>query len=79
MASLCLVPAGHGPYSAVYGPKAPLRAYRASLLLMQALVAVVLVSVILPGLPQGFTHSSSLGDDPLAHAHFCSLRSTLRC
>ena len=79
MASLCLIPTGHGPYSAVYGPKAPLRAYRASLLLMQALVAIVVLTRNLPMPPPGFTHSASVGHDSLALAHFSSLPSTLRC
>ena len=78
-ASLFLVPAGHGPYSVVYGPKAPLRAYRASQLLLQAVGAIVLHSAIIPALEPGFTYSSSLADDALALTHFHSLPSTLRC
>lgn len=43
IASLCLVPAKHGPYFVVYGPKAPFRAFRASLQLIQAVTAIVTV------------------------------------
>ena len=79
LASFCLVPAGHGPYSAVYGPKAPLRAYRASLQLIQALVAFVIVSLTRLELRLGSTYSFHLSHHRPAFLPLPSLISALRC
>ncbi len=48
LASMCLVPVGHGPSSAVYGPATAFRAYRASLELRRAVVAIVALLIVSP-------------------------------
>ena len=79
LASLCLIPAGHGPYSVVYGPRAPLRAYRASLQLRQAVVAIVMVSMAMPILQFWRSHSARITSDDSAPVALFSLTSILRC
>jgi hypothetical protein len=79
LASFCLVPAGHGPYSVVYGPRAPLRAYRASLQLMQAIIAIEIVSLMRRELRPGCANLMHFGNDPSAFLPLPSLISALRC
>jgi len=79
LASLCLVPAGHGPYSVVYGPRAPLRAYRASLQLMQAVVAIVIVSMAVPILRFWRSRFTHVTPDDSAPAALFSSTAILRC
>lgn len=79
LASLCLIPAGHGPYSVVYGPRAPLRAYRASVQLMQAMVAIVVVSVASIALSFSRPVVFSIFDDDSSIAPGLSALSVLRC
>jgi hypothetical protein len=43
LAVLCLVPTGHGPRPAVYGPATALRAYQASVLLKFAIASAITV------------------------------------
>ena len=76
-ASLCLVPAGQGPYSAVYGPRAPLRAYRASFELMQAVTAFVIVG--LANLAPQLDHDASRFAPRQSLLGPSSLHSALRC
>lgn len=79
LASFCLVPAGHGPYSVVYGPRAPLRAYRASVQLMQAIVAIEIVSLMGPELQSGRANLMHFSNDRSAFLPLPSLISLLRC
>lgn len=79
LASFCLVPAGHGPYSVVYGPRAPLRAYRASVQLMQAIVAIEIVSLMRPELQLGRANLMHFANGQSAFPPLPSLISTLRC
>jgi hypothetical protein len=79
LASFCLVPAGHGPYSAVYGPRTSLRAYRSSLQLMQAVVAIVIFSLIIPGLRFGRERLSRIAEIDCAFTPLPALIPTLRC
>jgi hypothetical protein len=79
LASFCLVPAGHGPYSAVYGPRTSLRAYRSSLQLMQAVVAIVIFSLIIPGLRFGRERLPRVAQIDCAFTPLPSLISILRC
>lgn len=79
VASLCLVPVGHGPFSVVYGPKTAFRAYRASLQVMQAVAAIVIV-----GMAQLLAWFDSIASklDPTPEftvADTLSLISSLRC
>ena len=41
--SLSVMPVGKGPFSLVYGPQTAFRSYRASLLLIRAVTAIVVV------------------------------------
>jgi len=79
LAGIAFLPAGTGPYTAVYGPATALRAQRAVLLLSLAISFVSTVFLVLAafgssllGIPGSFI---SAGDDlPLA-----SLSAGLRC
>lgn len=79
LASFCLLPAGHGPYSAVYGPRTSLRAYRSSLQLMQAVVAIVIFSLIIPRLQFGRERLSQIAPIDCSFTPLPSLISILRC
>ena len=80
-ASLCLVPFGHGPSSAVYGPNTAFRTYRASLQLRSAMATTVVIiflmaSVFVFSRP---TYSVFDPDSRLAKASPTSMIVTLRC
>jgi len=81
LVSFCLVPFGHGPSSIVYGPKTTFRAYRASLQLMCAVAATVVILLVADNLALSSpAYSDSDADSPLASANPSPIISTfLRC
>jgi hypothetical protein len=79
IASLCLVPVGHGPSSVVYGPRAALRAYRASLQLKSAVAATVVILMANVLVLSRTAYSDLDADSRLASADPSSMIPTLRC
>jgi hypothetical protein len=79
LASLCLVPFGHGPSSVVDGPRTVFRAYRASLELKCALAATAAILTACVRNLTRFTHSDLDSDPRLASPSLPSLLITLRC
>ncbi|HMD30995.1 MAG TPA: hypothetical protein VKG84_03730 [Candidatus Acidoferrales bacterium] len=79
LASIALLPAGAGPYTAVYGPASAFRAQRAILLLWFALVSLVTLAAAFVGalrtLSGSFLPFAAGGAaDPLMPPLSCSLR-----
>jgi len=80
MLSVCLIPAGHGPFSAAYGPATKFQALRALLVLLSLMSA-------LTGLPAASQLAGALGicgaslrEGPLqSPAVWSSANSPLRC
>jgi hypothetical protein len=80
IASLGLVPFGHGPSSVVDGPRTAFRAYRASLELKCAVEATVVVSLMACVFVSSHPRYSYFDSDPrLMSVSLSSLSPTLRC
>jgi hypothetical protein len=80
LASLCLVPFGHGPSSVIYGPNTAFRAYRASLQLRYAVAATVIILLMTSILALSRPAYTDLDADArLASANSSSMIPTLRC
>ena len=80
LAVLCLVPAGHGPRPAVYGPATALRAYQASVLLKFAIASATVLTARVRVSLSRFGHLEPTSE--LGAASTCSLPSisaALRC
>ena len=79
LASLCIVPFGHGPSSAVYGPRTAFRTYRAALRLRCALASMVIVlmaGILALSCP---AYSDSEDGSRPASPHLPSIITALRC
>ena len=80
LASLCLVPFGHGPSSAVHGPRTAFRTYRAALQLRAALTTTVIILLMANIMVFPRSAFSDLdADSRLASSDPSSMISALRC
>ena len=80
LASLGLVPFGHGPSSVVDGPRTAFRAYRASLELKHAVTATVVVLLMACIFVSPQHGNSAFDSDPgFTSVRLPSLHPTLRC
>ena len=80
LVSMCPLPVGHGPRTAVYGPATAFRAYRASLQLRSAVSALLVVLTAFASLCFSRSEHSELDTErDAASAPLLPLLTALRC